>query len=223
MLLCARTVRLLMRQLVQQVDFSRDEEVWRRRGLGGEKMAGERAQQIRQAAEEATTAAVNEWQDSGALQHLHGQPLDLSDDSPDWLLHRMLKEQGFSLPIIERGKDLDEAQRRATAIVERLRRRRAWLDRPEARCTLQQVHAFNASRLHALEEYRAALGELNRAIRDYNLMAPSALHRRGYIVDQIVAGVAQEIPPLDEPAPAPAPAAAPSWVRAVWRRTQGAP
>ena len=185
-------------------------------------MAGERAQQIRQAAEDATTAAVNEWQDSGALQHLHGRPLDLSDDSPDWLLHRMLKQQGFSLPIIERGKDLDEAQRRATAIVERLRRRRVWLVRPEARCTPEQVHAFNASRVRALEEYRTALGELNRAIRDYNLTAPLALHRRGYIVDQVVAGLAQEIPPLDEPTSAPAPAAAPSWVRAVWRRCQGA-
>ena len=185
-------------------------------------MASERAQQIRQAAEDATTAAVNEWQDSGALQHLHGRPLDLSDESPDWLLHRMLKQQGFSLPIIERGKDLDEAQRRATAIVERLRRRRVWLVRPEARCTPEQVHAFNASRVRALEEYRTALGELNRAIRDYNLTAPPALHRRGYIVDQVVAGLAQEIPPLDEPTSAPAPAAAPSWVRAVWRRCQGA-
>jgi hypothetical protein len=185
-------------------------------------MAGERAQQIRKVAEEATTAAVNEWQDSGALQHLHGQPLDLSDDSPDWLLHRMLKQQGFSLPIIERGKDLDEAQHCAAAIVERLRRRRAWLVRPEARCTPEQAHAFNVSRVRALEEYRTALGELNRAIRDYNLTAPSALHRRGYIVDQVLADVAQEIPPLDEPGPAPAPAATPSWVRAVWRRTQGA-
>jgi hypothetical protein len=185
-------------------------------------MAGERAQQIRQAAEDATTAAVNEWQDSGELRHLHGRPLDLADDSPDWLLHRMLKQQGFSLPIIERGKDLDEAQSRAAAIVERLRRRHAWLVRPEARCTREQAHAFNVSRVRALEEYRTALGELNRAIRDYNLTAPSALHRRGYIVDQVVADVAQEIPPLDESAPAPAPAAAPSWVRAVWRRCQGA-
>ena len=184
-------------------------------------MAGERAHQIRQAAEDATTAAVNEWQDSGALQHLHGQPLDLSDDSPDWLLHRMLKQQGFSLPIIERGKDLDEALGHATAIVDRLRRRRAWLVRPEARCTPEQAHAFNASRVRALEEYRTALGELNRAIRDYNLTAPPALHRRGYIVDQVVAGLAQEIPPLDEPTPVPV-AAAPSWVRAVWRRCQGA-
>jgi hypothetical protein len=185
-------------------------------------MAGERAQQIRQAAEDATTAAVNEWQDSGELRHLHGRPLDLSDDSPDWLLHRMLKQQGFSLPIIERGKDLDEAHDRASAIVERLRRRRTWLVRPEARCTPEQVHAFNASRLRALEEYRTALGELNRAIRDYNLTAPPALHRRGYIVEQVVASLAQEIPPLDAPAPTPAPAAAPSWVRALWRRCQGA-
>src|SRR5919202_2674841 len=164
-------------------------------------MAGERAQQIRQAAEEATTAAVNEWQDSGALQHLHGRPLDLSDESPDWLLHRMLKQQGFSLPIIERGKDLDEAQSRAAAIVERLRRRRAWLVRPEARCTSEQVHAFNAARLRALEEYRTALGELNRAIRDYNLTAPPALHRRGYNVGQGRGEGGPEKNPPDEPPP----------------------
>jgi hypothetical protein len=184
--------------------------------------AGARAPQIRAAAEDATTAAVTEWQDSGELRHLHGRPLDLSDDSPDWLLHRILKQQGFSLPIIERGKDLDEAQRRAVAIVERLRRRRAWLVRPEAHCTPEQAQAFNTSRVRALAEYRTALGELNRAILDYNLTAPPALHRRGYVVDQVVAGLAQEIPPLDEPTPAPAPAAAPSWVRAVWRRCQGA-
>src|SRR5919197_5348116 len=168
-------------------------------------MAGERAQQIRKVAEEATTAAVNEWQDSGALQHLHGQPLDLSDDSPDWLLHRILKQQGFSLPIIERGKDLDEAQRHAAAIVERLRRRRAWLVRPEARCTPEQVHAFNASRLRALEEYRTALGELNRAIRDYNLTAPPALHRRGGILCPGGGRTAPEITPPDEATPAPPP------------------
>jgi hypothetical protein len=181
-------------------------------------MVGERAQQIRKAAEDATTAAVNEWQDSGELRHLHGRPLDLSDDGPDWLLHRMLKQQGFSLPIIERGKDLDEAQHRATAIVERLRRRRAWLVRPEARCTPEQARAFNEARVHALAEYRAALGTLNRAILDYNLAAPPALQRRGYIVDQVVAALAEQIPPLDDPAPAPAPTTAPSWVRAVWRR-----
>ena len=184
--------------------------------------AGTRAAQIRAAAEDATTAAVNGWQDSGELRHLHGRPLDLSDDSPDWLLHRILKQQGFSLPIIERGKDLDEGQRRAAAIVERLRRRHTWLVRPEAHCTPEQAYAFNASRAHALAEYRTALGELNRAILDYNLTAPPALHRRGYVVDHVVAGLAQEIPPLDEPAPVPAPPGSPSWVRAVWRRLHGA-
>ena len=184
-------------------------------------MAGERAQQIRKDAEDATTAAVNEWQDRGELRHLHGRPLDLSDDSPDWLLHRMLKQQGFSLPIIERGKDLDEALRRAAAIVERLRRRRAWLVRPEAHCTPEQAHAFNASRVRALAEYRTALGELNRAVRDYNLTAPPALQRRGYIVDQAVADLAAQIPPLDVPAPAPTPTPAPSRVRAVRRRFHG--
>src|SRR5438067_13868624 len=135
-------------------------------------MAGARASQIRAAAEDATAAAVTEWQEGGALRHLHGRPLDLTDDSPDWLLHRILKQQGFSLPIIERGKDLDEAQRRAAAIVERLRRRRAWLVRPEARCTSERARTFNQARVRALDDYRTALVELNRAILAYNLTAP---------------------------------------------------
>jgi hypothetical protein len=191
------------------------------RGAGAEHVAGERAQQIRKAAEDATTSAVHDWQESGELRHLHGRPLDLSDDSPDWLLHRLLKQQGFSLPIIERGRDLDEAQRRAEAIAERLRRRHAWLVRPEARYTPEQARAFNESRQRALDDYRAALVALNRAILDYNLMAPAPLQRRGYLVDQVVADLSREIPPLDEPAPAPAPAA-PSWMRAAWQRLRGA-
>src|SRR5438876_9689279 len=110
-------------------------------------MAGARAPQIRAAAEDATAAAVNEWQDSGALGHLHGRPLDLTDDSPDWLLHRILKQQGFSLPIMEGGRDLDRGQRRAAVIVERRRRGRAWVVGREASCTPEQAHPSNDERV----------------------------------------------------------------------------
>jgi len=47
-----------------------------------------------------------------------------------------------------------------------------------------------------LDEYRAALIALDRAIRDHNLSAPAALHRRGLRVDDLVDAAAWELPPL---------------------------
>src|SRR2546423_4723064 len=86
-------------------------------------MAGARAQQIRAAAEDATAAAVTEWQDSGELRHLHGRPLDLSDDSPDWFLHRMLKQQATvpSSPITSRPR-----RRCIGAVTSSIRSWQAW-------------------------------------------------------------------------------------------------
>jgi hypothetical protein len=60
------------------------------------------------------------------------------------------------------------------------------------------ARTFNQARLEALAEYREALNNLNRAIRDFNLAAPSPLHRRGIIVDAALARAEQEIAPLPE-------------------------
>ncbi len=148
------------------------------------------------AGQDATSEAMRAWQERGELQHLHGKKLDMGDDSPEWLVNRILKQEGFLPPLIERGQDLDRAQHEADAILDRLRRRREWLLRPEARTTAANVRAFDEARERGLDEYRAALASLNRGIRDYNLVAPAALHRRGIRLDQHLEDVAASIAPL---------------------------
>ncbi len=185
-------------------------------------MASERARELRRKAREATGEAVRQFEESGELRHLYGQRLDLGDDSPDWFLHRMLKRDGLSLPLIERGKDIDDAESAAAAIVERLRRRREWLSGPEARLTPAESSRFNEYRERGLAEYRERLVALNKAILDYNLTAPTPLHRRGIIVDHAVARVAADIAPLEATAPTPASPATVSWRDRVRRRLLGA-
>ena len=140
---------------------------------------------------------VRSAEQSGALRHVYGKPLDLSDDSPDWFMRKLLREEGFSLPLIERSKDIDRAVRNAEAIVERMRRRHEWLASPKSGCTAEVAEQFNRSRQHAFEQYHAALDSLNRHILDYNLSAPAPLQRRGFVVEAEVERVACEIPVLD--------------------------
>ena len=184
-------------------------------------MAGERARELRQRAQDATVEAVRAIEENGELRHLYGQPLDLGDDSPDWFLHRMLKRDDLSLPLIERGKDIDVAARDAAEIIARLRRRRVWLTSPEARLTTAAAGDFNAYRTRMLEEYRAGLVALNRVILDYNLTAPSALHRRGVIVNQAVEQATAEIRPLEATDLDPTPTRPLPWRERVRRRVLG--
>lgn len=182
-------------------------------------MAGERAQQLRKAARDATVEAMRAIEENGELKHLYGQRLDLDDD-PDWFLHRMLKRDGLSLPLLERGKDIDALTNQAEAIAERLRRRRDWLTRPETRLTLTVADDFNGYRERLLAEYRERLVALNKAILDYNLTAPTQLQRHGVIVDQRISRLTDNVPPLQATAPEPAPAhtAPSSWGSRLRRR-----
>ncbi len=159
-------------------------------------MAGEQAKRIVKAGQDATAEAIRSWQENGELRHLQGRRLDLDDNSPDWLVNHILKQNDGVPPVVERGRDLDRLQRETDAIVERLRQRRTWLTGGESTCTPDLAQSFNRSRTSGLEEYRTALSALDRAIRDYNLVAPSALHRYGMRVDHIMAEAAREIPPL---------------------------
>ncbi len=174
-------------------------------------MTSERARELRKKSQDATTEMVRAIEQHGELSHLHGRPLDLGEDGPDWFLHRMLKQDGLSLPLLERGKDIDALETETEAIVERPRRHREWLAGWEAGLVLADAAAFNDDRERALDEYRERLIALNKAILDYNLTAPTPLHRRGLIVDRVVARAAAEIAPLEATAPEPARTQIQSW------------
>jgi len=169
------------------------------RDIGQGHRPGGGARFVVEAGEDALTVTMRDLHERGDLRHLYGRKLDLSDDGPDWLLRRCLRQDGFSHPVVERAQELERARREADALVERARLRRAWLVNPQARATAADKRAFDADRLAMLDEYRAALVILDRAIRDHNLSAPAALHRRGLRVDDLVDAAAREIPPLDIP------------------------
>jgi len=166
------------------------------RGAGQGHRRGGGARFVVEAGEDALTVTMRELHERGDLRHLYGRKLDLSDDGPDWLLRRCLRQDGFSHPVVARAHELERARREADALVERARRRRAWLVNPQARATADDRRAFDAGRRAMLDEYRAALIALDRAIRDHNLSAPAALHRRGLRVDDLVDAAAWELPPL---------------------------
>ena len=184
-------------------------------------MAGERAREMRQKARDATTEMVRAIEQHGELNHLHGQPLDLGDDGPDWFLHRMLKQDGLSLPLIERSRDIDALEEETSAILERLRRRREWLLGRAPGCAPAEAADFNDQRARALDEYQERLVALNKAILDYNLTAPTPLHRRGVIVDRLVSEASGDIPPLEATAPEPSHVQSQSWRDKVRRRLIG--
>jgi Domain of unknown function (DUF1992) len=162
-----------------------------------------KAQRLRRAAEESISQAMRSAEATGELRHLYGKPLDLGDDSPDWLVTKVLKQQGFTHPLLERARDLEEPKRKADAIVERMRERRDRLTRPGTQYTAEQAEAFNTWRSFALAEYRDALAALNRAIHDYNLAIPPALHKRPYRIEKTLATAEDEIPPVSIPQPPP--------------------
>ena len=167
------------------------------RDIGQGHRPGGGARFVVEAGEDALTVTMRDLHERGDLRHLYGRKLDLNDDGPDWLLRRCLRQDGFSHPVVERAHELERARREADALVERARRRRAWLVNPEARATAADRRAFDTGRLAMLHEYRAALVTLDRAIHDHNLSAPAALHRRGLRVDDLVDAAAREIAPLD--------------------------
>jgi len=139
----------------------------------------------------------------GELRHLHGRPLDLQGDV-EYLANKTLQAQGFSHPLLERARELDGLRQEAEMVLERLRRRRNWLADARSGSTAQQVFAFNEQRRAALDQYRQKLEALNRAIRDYNLAAPSALQQRPMVLERAMNQAMAEIPPLELPElPAP--------------------
>ncbi|HLJ66062.1 MAG TPA: hypothetical protein VKX16_01720 [Chloroflexota bacterium] len=158
-------------------------------------MTTERLKRLQSKAEEQAAEAMQRIHDSGEIRHLHGKPLPLDDD-PEWLVSRILKAQGFSHPLLERARELDEPERAAADVLKRLARRRAWLSDARSHATDRDIAAFNDARTRGLADYRAKLGRLNAAIRDFNLAVPDSLQRRPVQVERAMEEAERAIPPL---------------------------
>ncbi len=95
-----------------------------------------------------------------------GRPLNLDEDpfeDPEWrLAHHLLRSSGYSLPWIEKRKEIEaglEAARRDLAL--------GWERRQE------QGYRSTKRWERAQASFREAIAELNKKIFSYNLEAPS--------------------------------------------------
>jgi Domain of unknown function (DUF1992) len=67
---------------------------------------GEKLRRAYSEAEDRMASVMREMHERGELRHLHGKPLALEEDDPAWLAARMLKQEGFSHPLLERRNDV---------------------------------------------------------------------------------------------------------------------
>jgi DnaJ family protein C protein 28 len=108
-----------------------------------------------------------------------GQPLDLSEnpyEDPGWrLAHRLLKENGYTLPWIDTRNRLEKDYQQA---MQTLARNWQWRQNKLGHRGL--VQAEKEWQL-ALEAFRNEVITLNKRIRDYNLEIPSNQFQRRQI------------------------------------------
>jgi DnaJ homolog subfamily C member 28 len=118
-----------------------------------------------------------------------GKPLNLERnpyaDPDDELAHGLLKNAGFTLPWIEDSRQID-----ADIVAARAKLARAHASYQEARdaemCSGHQW--IEGAWLAAVRDFRQEAERLNRAIRDFNLKAPSAhLHKFALRIDEELA------------------------------------
>jgi hypothetical protein len=161
-------------------------------------MARERLRKRREAALEAEEQLIQSVAEREELRSLHGQLLDLTDDSPNWFMNRLLRREGVSHPLIERGRDVDDAITDAWRILEPLRRRYERLAAEGEQAAPRDVSAYNLRRAQALDDVRGRLPEVNRLIRDHNLMVPDAMHRRPFPIEETMERLERDFPALPE-------------------------
>jgi Domain of unknown function (DUF1992) len=67
---------------------------------------GEKLRRAYSKAEDRMASMMREMHERGELRHLHGKPLVLEEDDPAWLAARMLQQEGFCHPLLERRNDV---------------------------------------------------------------------------------------------------------------------
>ena len=101
-----------------------------------------------------------------------GKPLHLEEnpfEDPDWhLANKVLQDGGFSLPWIEKRKDIEERLAAALAVLGR-----AWLRRTAELGTGQRTDLIETQWRRAEEIFRSDCAELNKLIFSYNLEVPT--------------------------------------------------
>lgn len=147
-------------------------------------------------AEDRLSSMMQEMHERGELSHLQGKQLSLEENDPAWLVTRMLKQEGFSHPLLERRQEVEQQIRAADARIDRVVQRRTRLLEEREITASEVATAFNDSRRITLHDYRESLSELNRSIRHFNLTVPLQLQITPVQLDEQMKRVEQLVPEL---------------------------
>lgn len=175
----------------------------------------ERRRTRRRLIDEALDDIVRQVEENDELRHLYGKPLDLGDDNEDWMANHILKNAGYTHPVLQRRQDLQTARQTAERIVDRLQERRDWATRPNVTISPEAANAYNTVRRQMLDEYRDELVALNKKIRNYNLISPDVMHERPLQIDLLLEVAGRRVPAVEPTPPAPRPR---SWLSRLFRR-----
>ena len=142
--------------------------------------------------ERGIEAIIRKAMEEGAFDNLRGKgkPLNLNENplvEPEWrLAFRMLQNEGFILPWMEKRNQIEEE---LTAARETLAR--AWEWRQEKLKRNQDSSYVEGEWMGAQARFREKAAELNKRIEDYNLEVPATIFQRGKVdVEKEIEGVA---------------------------------
>lgn len=113
-----------------------------------------------------------------------GKPLSLEQnpfEDPEWrLAHHLLRSNGFTLPWIEKRREIEASIQSAR---DSLRRAAEWCRAPNKDAA--QAAQAEIEWQQAVEQFRQRVAEINRQILTYNLQAPSVhFHIRSLSVER---------------------------------------
>ena len=118
----------------------------------------------------------------GQFDHLpgKGKPFKLEEnpfEDPDWrLAHKLLQDSGFSLPWIEKRKEIEARLENAVLALSR-----AWSSRRASLQAGEPQALFAAEWKRAEEAFRSESAEINKLIFSYNLEVPTQQVQRLWI------------------------------------------
>ena len=117
-----------------------------------------------------------------------GKPLNLDEnpyEDPGWrTAYRMLKDNGFTLPWIEKRRDIEDDFEKS--VLSLRQKWECWQNADAHRGMAQPKREWQ----QALQSFREEITKLNKRIRDYNLKIPSnQFQRRSIDIEQEIAKI----------------------------------
>jgi DnaJ family protein C protein 28 len=158
---------------------------------GKEESASKKRKYYGRRFEDYVSEQIREAMERGEFDNLPGagKPLNLDIDpyaGEKAMGYHLLKTHGYAPKEVELAKEIRNEFERAVAKLDRLRHQSRSLRTRRVPPFPSEKRAYNNAVQKAASEYEETLGDLNRKILTFNLIAPPIMHMQLYNVEQLV-------------------------------------